>query len=71
MNNNITWNTIREIRNHLLQQSDWTQFADVDMDKNERNKWKDYRSDLRHITSTYRTPNEVVWPISPEIKKLQ
>jgi hypothetical protein len=70
MNNTMSWNTIREIRNYFLKQSDWTQFDDVDMSDEEKRKWKEYRLKLRDITKTYRAPNEVVWPISPEIEKL-
>jgi hypothetical protein len=70
MNNNISWNTIREIRNYFLKQSDWTQFDDVGMSDQEKNKWKEYRLRLRDITKTFRVPTEVVWPISPEIEKL-
>jgi hypothetical protein len=70
MNNTMSWNTIREIRNYFLKQSDWTQFDDVDMSDEEKRKWKEYRLKLRDITKTYRVPNEVVWPISPEIEKL-
>lgn len=66
----MSWNTIREIRNYFLKQSDWTQFDDVDMSDEEKRKWKEYRLKLRDITKTYRVPNEVVWPISPEIEKL-
>jgi hypothetical protein len=64
LNTNIfTWEDIRAIRNGLLKETDWTDLPSTPL----RNKqaWVDYRQDLRDITETFRTPNEVVWPKRP------
>jgi hypothetical protein len=70
MNNDISWDTIRTARNFFLKQSDWTQLSDVEINEDEKNEWSDYRKQLRDITKNFRVPSEVVWPISPEIKKI-
>jgi hypothetical protein len=60
---------LRKQRNELLQQSDWTQLADVMSDMNEvdRNKWITYRQMLRNIPELYESTDdvnigEVQWP---------
>lgn len=58
-----TWDTIREQRNFLLYESDWTQLSDSPADKA---SWAVYRQELRDITSTFATPEAVVWPTKPE-----
>lgn len=67
---NLSWDTIRTIRDLLLKKSDWTQLTDIDISEEQKLSWSKYRKELRDITKTFRTPNEVVWPISPEIEKL-
>lgn len=59
----VTWDSIRARRNSLLVASDWTQLADSPADKA---AWSAYRQELRDITSTYATPDEVVWPTPPQ-----
>lgn len=55
-------NNIRNRRNILLLQSDWTQNPDVNVD---RKAWADYREELRNVTKQPGFPNNVVWPIPP------
>lgn len=62
----ITWDKIKQIRNLLLQKSDWTQLIDVDLSEENKLKWSAYRKELRDITETFRNPSEVQWPISPD-----
>lgn len=61
--NNERWKPIREKRNKLLSESDWTQARDVtlanDID------WTSYREALRNIPQNHTNPNEVVWPNKP------
>ena len=55
-----------ELRNHrniLLMESDWTQNRDVVLSNDE--EWKTYRQALRDITKTYKNQMEVVWPTPP------
>lgn len=56
---------VRNRRNKLLSESDWTQISDAPVDKQ---AWADYRQALRDLPSQY--PNltdisEVVWPEQP------
>jgi len=53
------WTAIRQQRNRLLAESDWTQLADSPADKD---KWAVYRQELRDIT-TQENPFSIVWPV--------
>lgn len=55
------WVAIREQRNRLLQQSDWTQNADVD--EAISIAWRPYRQALRDITN--QPVHSVTWPEAP------
>ena len=54
---------VRDQRNRLLNQSDWTQVADAPVDKQ---AWAVYRQALRDITNQPGFPTEVTWPTKPE-----
>jgi hypothetical protein len=54
---------IRDTRNRLLWESDWTQLADSPVDKQ---KWAMYRQQLRDITKQHEFPNLVTWPQKPD-----
>lgn len=54
---------VRQQRNKLLSESDWTQVPDAPTDKV---AWANYRQDLRNITSQEGFPFDVIWPIKPE-----
>jgi len=53
------WTAIRQQRNRLLSESDWTQLADSPADKD---KWAVYRQELRDIT-IQEDPFSIVWPV--------
>jgi hypothetical protein len=53
------WTVIRQQRNRLLSESDWTQLADSPADKD---KWAVYRQELRDIT-IQENPFSIVWPV--------
>jgi hypothetical protein len=53
---------IRDERNQMLSESDWTQVADAPVDKA---AWATYRQELRDITDQAGFPYNVVWPIPP------
>ena len=55
------WQSIRDTRNQLLAQSDWTQLADVPANP----EWVVYRQTLRDITDMFDTPDAVIWPDKP------
>ena len=52
------WQVIRNQRNQLLAQSDWTQLADTPVDKT---SWATYRQELRDITAQP-DPFNITWP---------
>ena len=59
------WGEVREIRNTLLQQSDWTQFQDSPITGSKLIEWQTYRQQLREITSQT-NPYNLSWPVRPE-----
>ena len=52
---------LREQRNHLLAETDWMGNSDVTMS----DAWKKYRQELRDITKTYKSLEDVKWPTAP------
>lgn len=64
---------LRDIRNRLLTDSDWTQLNDVvKLNSSETNSsWENYRQQLRDLPSLYNDTeltniSQVVWPSKPE-----
>lgn len=55
---------VRDKRNDLLKNSDWTQLKDIP--DNISSSWAIYRQQLRDITNQENFPWQVVWPIKPE-----
>lgn len=57
-------NRVREKRNALLAESDWTQITDATVDKT---AWATYRQSLRDITTHSNFPNleDSDWPTAP------
>ena len=56
------WFIIREIRNQLLTECDWTQLAGIPSDT--KSIWSEYRQSLRDITSQT-NPFNITWPVKP------
>jgi hypothetical protein len=56
------WIEIRDLRDSLLLECDWTQIADSPQNSN--NDWKVYRQALRDIT-TQSDPFNITWPVKP------
>jgi len=54
---------LREVRNSILAETDWTQNRDVTLSNDA--DWKTYRQSLRDITKTYKTLEDVKWPEKP------
>jgi hypothetical protein len=59
-----SWEQIRAKRDILLTQSDWTTLTDAQPKPN-KEAWLNYRQALRDITSTYSSPEAVIWPQKP------
>jgi hypothetical protein len=57
--------SIRNQRNVLLSECDWTQLYDVDLSDEDKNKWKEYRQSLRNITEQDDFPFNIEWPSAP------
>lgn len=55
-------NDVREERNRLLKESDWTQVLDAPVD---RQAWAVYRQSLRDITLQESFPLNIIFPIKP------
>lgn len=58
----IKWEEIRQIRNELLQECDWTQLSDIPSETKEI--WQTYRQQLRDITNQS-NPFSIDWPVKP------
>jgi hypothetical protein len=58
-----SWDLIRMQRDNLLRETDWVGLKDVVLANKEA--WLTYRQALRDIPSTFKTPEEVVWPEVP------
>jgi len=65
---NESWNEIRNVRNKLLYECDWTQILDAQISEENKEDWKRYRQDLRDVTNA-QSPDKVVWPPKPGIVK--
>ena len=59
------WIEIRDIRDSLLAQSDWTQFQDSPITGSNLTEWQTYRQSLRDITNQS-NPFSLTWPVRPE-----
>jgi hypothetical protein len=60
-----TWEQIRAKRDALLKDSDWSIISDA-TPKPSKEAWLVYRQALRDLPTTFKTPEEVVWPNKPE-----
>lgn len=58
----LQWGFIRDTRNSLLQETDWTQLSDIPTETKEI--WTVYRQQLRDITNQS-DPFNIVWPAKP------
>jgi hypothetical protein len=61
----LTWEQIRSQRDALLKDSDWSVFPDANP-KPSKEAWLAYRQTLRDVPTTFKTPEEVVWPTKPK-----
>jgi len=56
---------LRQKRNRLLAESDWTQLSDSPLDEDTRSVWATYRQDLRDLTDNIDENGEVTFPTAP------
>ena len=57
--------SLRNKRNVLLLESDWTQAVDSPLSDSDKAEWVTYRQALRDITLTYWREEDTVWPTKP------
>lgn len=66
---NTALNILRQERNSLLAQSDWTQLGDAALTDAKKTEWATYRQQLRDLPSSLTTNDDIdnlVWPTQPE-----
>lgn len=56
------WKIIREKRNQLLKDSDWTQISDYDLSVENKEEWANYRKKLRDLPEIQTNPFDITWP---------
>ena len=58
---------LREIRNHMLIESDWTHTTDSPLSDSDKTAWATYRQELRDMTNDYTTTqyNLITFPTKP------
>ena len=64
-----TLEILRNKRNELLTQSDWTQVNDSPLSDSKKQEWATYRQSLRDLPSTNQSVNniaDVIFPSMPE-----
>jgi hypothetical protein len=61
----VDWSETRQIRNAMLTSTDYVLTPDYPIEPELLEKVKAFRTELRNITETYKTPSEVVWPVNP------
>lgn len=59
--------SVRDRRNYLLTQSDWTQIPDAVSAGADQTQWSEYRQLLREIPSQPGFPWDVTWPEEPAV----
>ncbi len=61
------WARVRNHRDILMKETDWTQTGDAPLTADQKQAFADYRQALRDIPQTYPDPDNVVWPDKPTI----
>ena len=64
-----TLEILRNKRNELLKESDWTQVNDCPLSDSKKQEWATYRQSLRDLPATYQSVNniaDVIFPSMPE-----
>ena len=56
---------LRNKRNQLLKDSDWTQNRDCSLAPDKQDAWAQYRKALRDLPVSTTDPTQVVWPTPP------
>jgi hypothetical protein len=60
----IAWESLRNKRNKMLIETDWTQLNDVNIPN--KQEWNDYRQLLRDLPTNTINPFKIQWPLRPD-----
>lgn len=58
--------SIRERRNYLLSESDWTLSLDSPLSEEKKQEWAIYRQALRDIPQQLECLENIIWPTKPQ-----
>lgn len=61
------WKIIRQQRNQLLKDCDWTQIKDYNFNIENLSEWEIYRETLRNLPQEQSNPFDISWPELPSI----
>jgi len=70
LNSDRLFEKIRDERNVLLKQSDWSQLPDAPLTEQQKTEWQTYRQALRNVplnNNNVTSLDEVVWPTPPTV----
>ena len=56
---------VRQQRNQLLSDCDWTQLADQPLSDSDQSAWRSYRQNLRDVSKQSGFPWNITWPEAP------
>lgn len=59
------WNELRQLRDHLLKESDWTQLPDASLDDSKKAAYAVYRQALRDLPQCHNDPFSINIPVAP------
>lgn len=57
---------IRNLRTHLLKESDWTQVVDSQLSPTQKTAWATYRQQLRDMPATFATATKISDVVVPQ-----
>lgn len=59
------WRLVRDERDRLLRDSDWTQLLNSPLTAQQVTAWATYRQKLRDIPTDFNKTGDIVWPETP------
>ena len=59
------WIDIRQERNKLLLDSDWTDLPNCPLHNEKKTEWQSYRTALRNFPSSISDLDNITWPVAP------
>lgn len=65
INKQHDWADIRNKRDSLIAETDWTQYQDSPLSVEKKAEFAAYRQALRDLPQSTDNPDEIVWPVKP------